>query len=129
MIRWAYTIKANILPIPVNMKSTAGSKFYNGTEKAYTMEEAKEHYRRAANAATKPFIYLSAGVSDAEFRENLEVAIEAGVTQGWHKYVGMHGQIIGLDHFGASAPINDLFTNFSITAESVVLAVQDLINR
>jgi transketolase len=57
------------------------------------------------------------------------VAIEAGVTQGWHKYVGMHGKIIGLDHFGASAPINELFTNFSITAESVVQAVQDLINR
>ncbi len=57
------------------------------------------------------------------------VAIEAGVTQGWHKYVGKHGKVIGLDHFGASAPINDLFTNFGITAESVVQAVQDLINR
>jgi len=57
------------------------------------------------------------------------VAIEAGATQGWHKYVGMHGKVIGLDHFGASAPINDLFTNFGITSESVVLAVQSLINR
>jgi transketolase len=57
------------------------------------------------------------------------VAIEAGATQGWHKYVGMNGKIIGLDHFGASAPINDLFTNFGITAESVVQAVHDLINR
>jgi transketolase len=51
------------------------------------------------------------------------VAIEAGATQGWHKYVGMDGKVIGLDHFGASAPINDLFTNFGITAESVVKAV------
>jgi transketolase len=51
------------------------------------------------------------------------VAIEAGATQGWHKYVGMNGKVIGLDHFGASAPINDLFTNFGITAESVVKAV------
>jgi transketolase len=57
------------------------------------------------------------------------VAIEAGATQGWHKYVGMNGKIIGLDHFGASAPINDLFTNFGITAESLVVAVKDLINR
>ncbi len=32
------------------------------------------------------------------------VAIEAGATQGWHKYVGMNGTVIGLDHFGASAP-------------------------
>jgi transketolase len=57
------------------------------------------------------------------------VAIEAGATQGWHKYVGMNGTIIGLDHFGASAPIHDLFTNFGITAKSVVQAVQGLINR
>jgi transketolase len=55
------------------------------------------------------------------------VAIEAGATQGWHKYVGMNGTVIGLDHFGASAPINDLFTNFGITAESVVKAVQLLL--
>jgi len=55
------------------------------------------------------------------------VAIEAGATQGWHKYVGMNGKVIGLDHFGASAPINDLFTNFGITAESVVKAVQLLL--
>ncbi|MFC1817764.1 hypothetical protein ACFL0B_01560, partial [Thermodesulfobacteriota bacterium] len=52
-----------------------------------------------------------------------------GIEQGWHKYVGMNGKVIGLDHFGASAPINELFNNFGITAESLVLAVQDLIKR
>ncbi|MBW2466638.1 MAG: transketolase [Deltaproteobacteria bacterium] len=57
------------------------------------------------------------------------VAIEAGTTQGWHKYVGMQGTVIGLDHFGASAPMKDLFNNFGITAEAVVQAVRSLINR
>jgi len=57
------------------------------------------------------------------------VAIEAGATQGWHKYVGANGIVVGLDHFGASAPINDLFTNFGITADAVVQAVKKLINR
>ncbi len=52
------------------------------------------------------------------------VAIEAGSTQGWHKYVGSSGEVIGLDHFGASAPINDLFNNFGITADAVVEAVK-----
>jgi len=56
------------------------------------------------------------------------VAIEAGATQGWHKYVGMNGKVIGLDHFGASAPSNDLFTNFGITSESVVQAVRSLVS-
>jgi transketolase len=68
---------------------------------------------------------------DKVLPENItaRVAIEAGATQGWHKYVGLNGKVIGLDHFGASAPINDLFANFGITAESVVQAVHSLINR
>lgn len=57
------------------------------------------------------------------------VAIEAGATQGWHKYVGMNGKVIGLDHFGASAPIKELFTHFGITADSVTQAVRLLLNR
>jgi transketolase len=52
------------------------------------------------------------------------VAIEAGATLGWHKYVGPTGTVIGLDHFGASAPIDDLFNNFGITADAVVTAVK-----
>jgi transketolase len=57
------------------------------------------------------------------------VAIEAGSTQGWHKYVGIYGAVVGLDHFGASAPIKDLFTHFGITTDSVVQAVRRLIKR
>jgi tagatose 1,6-diphosphate aldolase len=44
---------------------------------AYTRDEAKEHFRRAATAAKKPFIYLSAGVSNDTFNETLELAAEA----------------------------------------------------
>ena len=49
-----------------------------GGTKAYSKEEAKTYFRRAADVATKPFIYLSAGVSNAEFTETLELAAEAG---------------------------------------------------
>jgi transketolase len=68
---------------------------------------------------------------DSVLPENVTVraAIEAGATHGWHKYVGKNGNVIGLDHFGASAPINDLFTNFGITADAVVQAVKSLISR
>jgi transketolase len=48
------------------------------------------------------------------------VAIEAGVTQGWHRYVGEKGEIIGLDHFGASAPYKILYEKFGLTADKVV---------
>jgi tagatose 1,6-diphosphate aldolase len=45
---------------------------------AYTRAEAMRHFRESASAATKPFIYLSAGVTDDIFRETLELAAEAG---------------------------------------------------
>jgi transketolase len=48
------------------------------------------------------------------------VAIEAGTRQGWHRYVGNRGQVIGIDHFGASAPYKMLYEQFGITAERVV---------
>ena len=48
------------------------------------------------------------------------VAIEAGSPQGWHRYVGDAGQVIGLDHFGASAPAQTLFEKFGLTADRVV---------
>jgi transketolase len=48
------------------------------------------------------------------------VAVEAGTSQGWHRYVGSMGDVIGVDHFGASAPSNVLFEKFGITADRVV---------
>jgi tagatose 1,6-diphosphate aldolase len=64
--------------IPVNMKFVEGSKAYAG-EKAYSRDEARQHFLSAATVATKPFIYLSAGVSNAEFTESLGLAAESGV--------------------------------------------------
>src|SRR5579862_1622359 len=51
------------------------------------------------------------------------VAVEAGATQPWWKYVGLKGQIVGIDHFGASAPAKDVFKNFGFTAEHVQEAI------
>ena len=73
-----YGVDVLKVEIPVNLKYTQGTRSYGG-EMAYTLEEAKGFYRKAAEASTKPFIYLSAGVSNAEFLENLEVAAEMGV--------------------------------------------------
>lgn len=63
--------------VPVNMKFVEGAHVFGG-QKAYSKQEAMEHFRRAAAVATKPFIYLSAGVSNAEFTEGLELAAQAG---------------------------------------------------
>src|SRR5579872_7089751 len=73
-----YGVDVLKVEVPVNMAFVAGTKACKG-ESAYTRDQAKEHFRRAAAAAKKPFIYLSAGVSNDVFTETLELAGEAGV--------------------------------------------------
>ncbi|HTY99601.1 MAG TPA: transketolase [Rhodocyclaceae bacterium] len=55
------------------------------------------------------------------------VAVEAGVTDGWWKYVGTEGKVIGLDRFGESAPAGILFKEFGFTVANVVSAVESLL--
>jgi transketolase len=55
------------------------------------------------------------------------VAIEAGVTDFWYKYVGLEGAVVGIDTFGESAPANVLFKHFGFTVENVVAKVKAVI--
>jgi tagatose 1,6-diphosphate aldolase len=73
-----YGVDVLKVEVPINMKFVEGSKSYGG-QKAYSKSEAINHFRKAAAVVTKPFIYLSAGVSNAEFNESLALAAEAGV--------------------------------------------------
>ena len=72
---------------------------------------------------------------DAEYRESVlpskvtaRVSIEAGVAQGWWRYVGSSGRCISLEHFGASAGADKLYAEFGITADAVVAAAQEILN-
>jgi len=55
------------------------------------------------------------------------VAVEAGVTGFWWHYVGLQGEIVGIDHFGASAPGKDVFKAYGFTAERVVEAIEKVL--
>lgn len=57
------------------------------------------------------------------------VAVEAGATFGWYRFVGTYGHVVGLDHFGASASAPVLFEEFGITADAVVLAAMKSIEN
>ena len=48
------------------------------------------------------------------------VAVEAGTTQGWYKYVGLDGAVLGLDRYGASGPADKLFEKFGFTVDNLV---------
>lgn len=72
----------------------------------------------AQDAAYKSAV-LPAGVA--------RLAIEAGVTHGWYKYVGLQGDVLGLDRFGESAPAGELFKLFGFTADNVAARAKALI--
>ncbi len=87
----------------------------------------------AARVVSMPSWELFADQS-ADYQESVlptaviaRVAIEAGVTLGWERYVGSHGKIIGLDHFGASAPYQRLYEEFGLTATAVAEAARALV--
>lgn len=72
-----YGVDVLKVEVPVNVKFVEGMRVFSG-QKAQSREEAKELFQQAASVSKKPFIYLSAGVTDEVFRETLELAAEAG---------------------------------------------------
>jgi tagatose 1,6-diphosphate aldolase len=72
-----YHVDVLKVEIPVNANHVEGSAFYKG-RKAQSKQEALDLFRRAAGVARKPFIYLSAGVSNEQFVESLRMASESG---------------------------------------------------
>lgn len=73
-----YGVDVLKVEVPIITEFVEGTKSFKG-EKAYTRAEALEHFRAAASVTEKPFIYLSAGVSNPTFIETLELAGESGV--------------------------------------------------
>ncbi len=55
------------------------------------------------------------------------VAVEAGCTQGWYKYVGLDGKVLGLDHYGESAPAGLLFEKFGFTVDNLVKVAKSVL--
>jgi tagatose 1,6-diphosphate aldolase len=72
-----YGVDVLKVEVPINANYAEGSSVFKG-QKAYSYREALEHFKRASDLAEKPFIYLSAGVDNAQFVESLRMAAEAG---------------------------------------------------
>ena len=90
---------------------------------------AKKNIRVVSMPSTTVFDQQS-----PEYRESVlpaavtaRVAVEAAVVDGWYKYVGMNGAIVGMNTFGESAPAKELFAYFGFTVDKVVEAVNSLI--
>jgi len=105
-----------------------------GSEVALAVDAAKQlsQQGRRVRVVSMPSTTVFEN-QDAAYRESVlpmavakRVAIEAGVRDGWWKYVGTHGAVIGMNTFGASAPAKDLFKHFGFTVENVVKTVEAL---
>jgi len=103
-----------------------------GSEVALAMEAADALPGKKVRVVSMP----STNTFDAQdeaYRESVlpssvtaRVAVEAGVTGFWAKYVGLNGKVVGIDTFGESAPAGELFKLFGITTEAVVAAVNEI---
>ncbi|MDH5648501.1 MAG: transketolase [Gammaproteobacteria bacterium] len=104
-----------------------------GSEVDLAMKAAESLSGKKIRVVSMP----STNVFDAQdqaYRESVlpssvtaRVAVEAGVTGFWAKYVGLNGRVIGIDRFGESAPAGELFKHFGFTVESVVKAVEEVL--
>jgi len=94
--------------------------------------EAAEASNRKVRVVSMPCTSVF-DAQDAEYKESVlpssvtaRVAVEAAVTDGWWKYVGSNGKVIGIDTFGESAPAGELFKLFGFTAENVGKAIDEV---
>ena len=102
-----------------------------GSEVAIAMEAAEASSKKVRVVSMPSTTTFDA--QDADYRESVlpagvtaRVAVEAATTDGWYKYVGMNGKVVGIDRFGESAPAGELFKEFGFTAENVGAAIDEV---
>lgn len=128
-LKGAYILKDSKKDIPDVILMASGSE----VEFIYKAAEQLLDKGIDARVVSMPSFELFDGQSQ-EYKEKIlpnkvraRVAVEAASSFGWHKYVGLDGKIISIDHFGASGKGEALFTEFGITTENVVDTVINLI--
>jgi transketolase len=108
-----------------------------GSEVSIAVEAARELSGRGRQARVVSMPCTSVfDAQDAAWRASVlpadvgcRVAVEAGVAEGWWRYVGAKGAVIGMARFGASGQGKDLFRHFGFTAEAVVATVEALLTN
>ncbi len=130
-LKGAYTLLDSKNPIPQVILMASGSEVH------ITLEAGKQLQKEGIDArvVSMPSWELFEQQS-AEYKENVlpsvvanRVAIEAASSFGWHKYVGLKGDVICIDSFGASAPAEQLFTHFRFTVDNIVAKAKAVIEK
>jgi len=109
----------------------------SGSEVSIALEAALELERQNINVRVVNMVSWELfDEQPADYREAVlpegvtaRISIEAGCTQGWDKYTGSRGVVLGIDHFGASAPFQQLYEEFGITTKNLVEKALQLLER
>ena len=106
-----------------------GSEVALAVEAAGRLTQAGRGVRVVSMPCAEVFEAQEAGYREAVLPSDVlaRVAVEAGHTDFWYKYVGLDGRVVGMSSFGESAPAEALFKHFGLTADNVVAAVEDVI--
>ncbi|MCG7233045.1 transketolase [Corynebacterium sp. ACRQM] len=127
--RGAYTLVAGSKDEPDVILLATGSEVQLAVEAAQQLESEGT----AARVVSAPCLEWF-DEQDAEYRESVlpssvraRVSVEAGLAQSWHKYTGTFGRNVSLEHYGASAPGDELFEKFGFTSAAVADAARESI--
>jgi transketolase len=120
--RGAYVIRPTQKDRKVTLMAT-GSEVAIAVEAQKILEEKGIGTAVVSMPSWELFEQQSAAYKKEVLGTGLKVAVEAAIGFGWERYIGTDGIFIGMKGFGASAPINDLYTNFGITPAAIVDAV------
>ncbi len=108
-----------------------GSEVQLAVDAAKVLSEKGRKVRVVSMPATDVFDAQDAAYRESVLPKNVRarVAVEAGVSEYWRRYVGLDGAVIGMDSFGESAPAGDLFKHFGFTVEKVVEATEAVMGQ
>jgi len=130
-LKGGYVLKASKKAIPDVILMASGSE----VEQIYKAADVLAEEGIDASVVSMPCFELF-DKQPAAYKESVlpasvraRVAMEAGSSYSWYKYVGLDGEVIGLDHFGASAPANILFQEFGFTVDNVVAKAKKVLGK
>src|SRR5262249_48027502 len=108
-----------------------GSEVSLAVDAAKTLSANGKKVRVVSMPSTDVFLAQDVAYHKQVLPDNVSrrIAIEAGVSDGWYKFVGCHGVVMGIDRFGASAPAKDVYQDCGLTVAHIVETATTLLSK
>jgi len=126
----AYVLQEASGGMPALILMASGSELHLAVAARAVFEGEGIPTRVVSFPSWRLFMEQEQAYQDSVFPDTVtaRVSVEAGITQGWSRWLGPRGQAVGIDHFGASAPWDTLYREFGITTEAVVEAARGILH-